>query len=357
MSSKKLKTALVLAAGNGTRLWPLTQNRPKPYLPLAGKPIIGRIVEGLREAGFEDIYVVCKESEKDMLSYVESLNANPIIQKRPTGTASAVLSAEQVIDEPFLIASGDHVMDYSIYKDIVHSWDGNNMVATKFMTDVSRFGVLSLDCGKVSKAVEKPKDVNEGFVNLGLYVVLPEVFDDLISVGVSSRGEYEFTDVLEGFSSFVTIKPWMDVAYSWQLLDAFDMLYPPDYIHIEGDAEIDKSARFEGPVYVGSNVHIGKNVVIKNSVIEENSIIEDGTIIEDSYLMPNVRVGESSKLEMSFCGTGAIVGSNVRIEPSFVESLNLNGKHCSVRRELGSLIAWNKKVADDTTLEGGSLIY
>ncbi len=377
MSNKKpIKTALILAAGNGTRLLPLTTKAmPKPYVPIAGKPLIGWIIDGLKKAGIERIFAVVNPKMGQLNDYLKAEGIELIFQKEAEGTAKAVLMAKDSIKEPFLIASGDHVMDYSIYKDLIDVWEGEDLIAVKFMKDVQRFGVIDIKCGKVVSAKEKPKDVREGFANLGIYIVNPSIFEKLSKVERSTRGEYEFTDVLKGFSAFTVLKPWLDVAYPWHLLDAFPLIMGQlepktdgkvidsdirGKVIIEEGAVVEHSV-IEGPAYIGKGAHVGPFSYIRASMVGPNSYIGTGTSVVRSYLMEHVYakhlsyIGDSVVAKSVNFGGGSIT-ANLRLDRQPVKAYAKGHFVDTGREKLGAIIGENTSIGINASLMPGVVI-
>ncbi len=371
-----IKIGLILAGGNGTRLYPITTEEvPKPLLPIAGKPIIGRIIDGLKAAGIKDIYVITRKGSEALQHYIENQGAHSIEQKEAKGTGHAVLLAKEYIDKPFLIASGDHVLDWSIYKDVVRMWKGENTVVVKYLKDVSRFGVLSLKCGKVMTAKEKPKDIKEGFANLGIYAVHEDIFAKLEKIKPSPRGEYEFTDLLPGFRALATMKEWIDIAYPWHLIDAFNITMEqlPEKregevinstlrgkVIVEKDAVID-NAVIEGPAYIGRGAHIGPFTYVNKSMVGAGSYIGTGTSVVRSYLMLRTYAKHLSYIGDSVVGKDVNFGggakvANLRFDDKTVKVMRKGKLIDTGKKKFGAIIGEKVKIGINASIMPGTVV-
>lgn len=213
--------ALVLAAGKGIRMMPLTLETPKVLLNVAGKPFLHYVLTNLREAGFkdEDIYVmVCYKKEKiEEFVNETGFNVKLIDQGEILGTGHAVLKAERWIKENFVVVMGDNLYSAS---------DINRISAVNEFCYIGAFesshpqdyGVLELDGNKLVSLDEKPENPKSNLVNTGLYKFTPEIFGVLKTLKKSSRGEYEITDAfnklaLGGKIKVIKIKDyWIDMS-------------------------------------------------------------------------------------------------------------------------------------------------
>jgi NDP-sugar pyrophosphorylase family protein len=151
-----IKNAVVMCAGSGLGLWPLTETAPKPLIRILGKSILQRIVEGLKDAGMEKIcfvtYYLEKKITKEATAICKKARVKPyfIRQKGALGTADAVKSAKRRVKGPFLVASGDHVLDVSIYRDAVNAFDGKDLVVLKRVKNPSNYGVAEVENGIIT---------------------------------------------------------------------------------------------------------------------------------------------------------------------------------------------------------------
>src|SRR5438128_5722494 len=179
--------AVIVAGGEGTRLWPLTSNQPKPMISLANRPMMEHIVRLLKEHGFDDIVVTVAFLPQAIRTYFGDGSEFGVrmvyaTEETPLGTAGSVLNARQELTERFLVISGDVLTDFDL-SEIVRFHDENKAMATiglKAMDNPLEFGiVITRDDGSIERFLEKPTwgQVFSDTINTGIYVLEPEIFD------------------------------------------------------------------------------------------------------------------------------------------------------------------------------------
>jgi bifunctional UDP-N-acetylglucosamine pyrophosphorylase/glucosamine-1-phosphate N-acetyltransferase len=354
-----IRDAVVMCAGKGLGLLPLTGTVPKPLIRINGKSMLCMTIEGLKDAGVENAYFVTNYLEEGIIGEAKAIckekGISPffIHQEKALGTADAVKSAKGKIVGPFLVASGDHVLDFSIYRDMAEAFDGESAVALKRVRNPSNYGVAEVENGRIKEMVEKPKVPKTDLANLGIYIFSQGIFREIENVVVSQRNEYEITDVLKGKKAFITGKYWLDVGLPWALLEAMDFLFSIEKrkIVIEKGADVDRDS-----VKLKGNVHIGKGCAIKNSVIGD-SCIGEGCKIENSEIKKSL-IGENNEIQSSVISHSAI-GNGIRMEDAVLES-KANAKISTKKGEKTSPGEFGSVVGDNSTIKGrilpGSLI-
>jgi dTDP-glucose pyrophosphorylase len=197
-----IRKAIVLAAGRGTRMGGLTENLPKPMLPIAGKPMLEHIVDRLRGAGIDDILVAVGYRREVIEAHFPSLNF--VTQEVVEGTAAAVkLGQDFAGREPFLLTFGDILCDAGNYSGIAEMFARRNaaaVIGVKRVDDPWQGAAVYADeSGRVSQIVEKPAPGTSAtnWNSAGLYAFAPIVFDEIDRVKKSPRGEYEITSAIE----------------------------------------------------------------------------------------------------------------------------------------------------------------
>lgn len=216
--------ALILAAGKGTRMMPLTKHKPKCLIEVNGKPFLHYVLESLDKAGIEDIYMVVGEKMSMVEEFVEEFSDDVklIIQEERLGTGHAVLQAKEHIDDNFLILMADNL--YSP-EDILKmmKYDEFTYVAGYPSDHPQDYGVLIPKNGFLKEIIEKPKKPPSNLVNVGLYKATPEIFNYLEKVEKSPRGEYELTDAITMLCDQDKVKHikldkyWIDMSIKEQL--------------------------------------------------------------------------------------------------------------------------------------------
>lgn len=335
--------AVILAAGEGTRMWPLAENRPKHLLPLAGKPLIGHIVTSVAESGISNIIVVVGYHEQEIRNALADgaeygVSIEYVRQKALTGTASALLTAyEAVGNETFLSIYGDLVVSPRAIQSVLEQANTlPRVVGIVRKQDASQYGVIELntDRSRVVGVREKPAAMvgRAGWINSGIYVLDEEVFKAIRHTSRSKRSEYELTSSLQLLikenksvgAANIQESEWLDVGRPWDLLEANQRilqnlrhsvlgnvedgatLKPP--VYVDEGALIQAGSYIEGPVYCGKETKIGPN-----SRIRQYSSLESGVVIGASCDVKNSVVMKGSKIpHLSYVGD-SIIGEDCNL--------------------------------------------
>jgi dTDP-glucose pyrophosphorylase len=203
-----LERAILLAAGRGTRLGALTADRPKPMVPMLGKPVLEHILLGLQSVGLSQFILVVGYRAEAIRAYFGdgsrwSWQISYALQPQPTGTGAAVAAARSLAPEgPFLASYGDIVTDVSHYRAIIDDYEAAPcaaVVGINSVADVSAGSAVILDGNRVIKVTEKPTPgTTDSHWNLaGANVFGPAIWPALAALRPSARGEYELTDAIE----------------------------------------------------------------------------------------------------------------------------------------------------------------
>jgi len=357
--------AVVMAGGEGSRLRPLTLNRPKPMVPMVDRPVMGHIVELLKRHQITDIVVTVQYMANVIQDHFGDgsafgVNITYSLEDRPLGTAGSVKRAQSLLQEPFLVISGDAVTDIDLTKVCAHH-QATGSIATMTLTRVPNpleFGVAICDeAGYVRQLVEKPSwgEVFSDTVNTGIYVFDPKIFDLIESDKPVDWAKHVFPRLLEssqGIAGCVVDGYWTDVGTIEEYMRATrDYLNGKvnlprigrrlsDDVWVDGDVEIAPDAMLHGPLYLGFGAKIKSGAhVIGPTVIRDYSIIDAGAIIDRSIIWRNSYVGERAELrgavvlrqcniksrallsegvvvgDQTMINAGAVIGNNVKIWP------------------------------------------
>jgi glucose-1-phosphate thymidylyltransferase len=198
--------AVVLAAGEGTRLRPLTEDKPKGMVEVDGKPILTRCFEQVAELGADEFVVVVGYRKQDIIShYGDGFDGIPVTyahQREQKGLAHALLTVEEYVDEDFMLMLGDNVFDANL-GDVVNRQQEDRADAA-FLTEevpyeeAGRYGVCDTnDYGEITDVIEKPEDPPSNLVMTGFYTFTPAIFHACHLVQPSSRGEYEISEAID----------------------------------------------------------------------------------------------------------------------------------------------------------------
>ncbi|ASI99799.1 bifunctional sugar-1-phosphate nucleotidylyltransferase/acetyltransferase [Thermococcus celer] len=383
---------VVLAAGKGERLRPLTDDRPKVMLKVANRPIIEYVLENLDPFVDEFVVVVRYEKEKLIRGLGDEFNGKPItyVDQLPgEGTAKAIESARELIDgEEFMVANGDIYFEMEGVKELLAAFrreKADAALLVKEFDDLGHFGKVEVQGNLVSAVREKPGNV-PGYANLGLYIFKPDVFEFLQKTAISERGEYEITDTInlmirkgKRVAYAIYSGYWNDVGRPWNLLELNEYLLKNKLKHdIRGIVEegativppveigegtvVRSGAYIIGPVKIGRNSRIGPNCFIRpytsigddchvgNAVEVKNSIIMDHSNAPHLNYVGDSIIGEDTNL-----GAGTIT-ANLRHDKGSVR-VEVKGKlEDSGRRKLGAIIGHNVKVGINVSIYPGRKI-
>lgn len=198
--------AIVLAAGEGTRLRPMTEDKPKGMVEVAGKPILTHCFEQLVELGADQLIVVVGYLKEEVIEhYGDEFQGVPVTythQREQNGLAHALLTAEEHVDGDFMLMLGDNIFEANL-EDVVkrHSesrTDAAFLVEEVPWEDASRYGVCDTnDYGEIVEVIEKPDDPPSNLVMTGFYTFTPAIFHACHLVQPSDRGEYELSDAVD----------------------------------------------------------------------------------------------------------------------------------------------------------------
>jgi glucose-1-phosphate thymidylyltransferase len=311
--------AIIPVAGAGTKLRPLTYTQPKPLIPVAGKPIIGFILDQLIEAGVQEFVFVLGYLSDKIHSYLEenypNIKKEYVIQKERLGLGHAIYSCNKLIseNEEVLIQLGDTILDLDVR---VFMRQKHNTLAVRKVSDPRDFGVVELDDnGMVRKLVEKPQIPKSNLAIVGLYLIrdwskLMACLEDNIQKQLTTKGEFQLTDGLEcmlsGGSRFevMEVKNWFDCGKKEILLNTNATLLGRQSEERKTHMDYEGSIIIP-PVHIGNNCRISHSIIGPNVTIGDNSQV-DNTILKDA-IIGNFTILEDVVLQRSIIGNDAIV--------------------------------------------------
>ncbi|MCU4742802.1 UTP--glucose-1-phosphate uridylyltransferase AglF [Natronoglomus mannanivorans] len=198
--------AVVLAAGEGTRLRPLTEDKPKGMVEVDGEPILTHCFDQLVDLGAEEFVVVVGYFKERIIDhYGDSYQGIPITyahQREQQGLAHALLTVEEHIDDDFMLTLGDNIFEANL-EDVVRRQREERTDAAFLVEEVpweeaSRYGVCDTNkYGEITDVVEKPDDPPSNLVMTGFYTFSPAIFPACELVQPSNRGEYEISEAID----------------------------------------------------------------------------------------------------------------------------------------------------------------
>jgi len=331
--------AVILCAGEGTRMRPLTYSKAKHLIPIANKPVIDLILQAIKDAGIREIGIVVSPGTKaSFKSYLQDgsrydLDLSYIVQQKPKGLAHAVQCAQGFVgSESFLLYLGDNLLENGV-RGLVKQFrqgDSHAVISLVEVDNPRSFGVAWLKNGEIKKVVEKPDDPSTNLAVIGTYVFDYHIFAAIEKISPSKRGELEITDAIQQLiDDGYRVVPhrvtgwWKDVGTPMDMIDAnqllLDAMIPETRmksgisLEVKGKIAQNENARVRdskliGPVIMGENVviegsvigpyvSIGNGVIIKNSKIE-NSIILEQAVITDAKSIDRSLIGRYAELRV-----------------------------------------------------------
>ena len=288
---------IVPMAGRGSRLRPHTLTTPKPLIPIAGKPIVHRLVEDIAKVINQKIDEIAfiihpdfgKHVEEELIKIAEKLGAKGTInyQNQALGTGHAIMCAKEALSGPVVVAYADTLFraDFSLNTaaDIV--------IWVKKVDDPSAFGVVQLnENNQIIDFVEKPKDFVSDLAIIGIYFFksgesLRAELQYLLDHNIQKGGEYQLTDALE------TMKQKGMVFVPGQVDEWMDCGNKP--------VTVDTNSRMLGFLLAENEKMVAHDVVLNNSEIIEPCYIGEGVVLTNSTIGPNVSLGNNSRVENS----------------------------------------------------------
>lgn len=371
--------AVIMAAGNGKRLRPLTETRPKVMLPVAGRPILHHLLLEAKKAGITEAVIIVRYMKEKIIDYFSSndvgIKLKFIEQGEDNGTGAALLCAKEEIDDTFVALAGDIVTESSVIKNVIAAHKGGITLGVKKVPNPHEYGVVELSGDKISLFEEKSKHPKSDLANLSVYCMEPTVFGELKSIGKSDRGEYELVNLFVGARAVVVDGYWRDIAYPWDLLDANEELLSrmearTEHVEnstIDGKVIMEKGARIinsyvEGIAYIGEGTVIGPNAYLRGvNSIGKNCSIGNGTTIKNSILLDKVNAKHLSYIGDSVIGENVNFGAgtqiaNYRFDGSNVNVLTERGWANSGKNKLGVFVGDNTKFGVLSCTMPGKLI-
>ena len=309
--------AIIPVAGFGTRLKPHTLTAPKVLLPVAGKPILGHILDRIRKLDISEVIFITGYMEDAIRDYVDNnfkIKAKYIQQKELLGLGHAVsLAGRHFGKEPLLIILGDTIFEADL--STLVSQD-QSAICVREVEDPSRFGVVLTENKKITRLIEKPVTPVSNLAIVGIYFIrepmkLRQALSTLIKKKHLTRNEYQLTDALQMMIEKGTqmqvfpVKGWYDCGKPETLLRTNQ--YMLDANKRKSPKQYNKNSVIIPPVFIGKNVKISKSVIGPYVSIDSNAEIE-GSVISDSLIGRQAQV-TGCLLNKSIVGNHAVVTS------------------------------------------------
>jgi UDP-N-acetylglucosamine diphosphorylase/glucosamine-1-phosphate N-acetyltransferase len=374
---------VLLAAGKGTRMRPLTEFVPKPMLPVADRPLVAHTASTAVAAGASKLVLVVGYEADSVREYFgdeyEGVPVETVTQEQQRGTADAVRAAKPALESgPFAVLNGDALYDEASLAEL---YGQAPAVGSFRVDDPTSYGVLhtTTDEQQVTGVTEKPDDPPSDLVNTGAYI-FPAAAQDWLDVGESERGELELTDVLERACGNATVTPvafdrWLDVGRPWELLEANEWKLAELDRRIEGDvhedadlrgdvvveagATVDAGVVVEGPALVREGASVGPNAYVRGAtLVGEDATIGHGVEVKNSVFSAGATAGHLSYVGDSVLGRDVNLGAgttvaNLRHDDADVQTLVKGTLTSTGRRKFGVVLGDGATTGIDTSLNAG----
>ena len=376
--------AVILAAGEGVRLQPITSTRPKHLITVGGKPILEHCLNAVKTSGIDEALIVIHYMGDVIRQYFGDgkkfgLKIEYTEQKTVLGTGNAVSMVEPYVKDDFLMVYGDLLFSAEAVKNVIDLHAKEKPVATMAVVPVGNpedYGIVELEDEKnVKRIVEKPKheEAPSNLANAGIYVFSTEIFDKIRETSASARGEWEITDAISQLSkekkTVLAVKisedGWIDIGRPWDLLEANRWaLMKMDHkvrghvengAHLIGPVSVAETARIrsgayvEGPAFIDEESDIGPNCYIRPyTSIGKKVRIGNACEIKNSIIMDKVHIGHLSYVGDSilgeYCNLGAgTITANYRLDGGTIKMMVKDRVVDSGRTKLGAVLGDNVK--------------
>lgn len=376
---------VILAAGVGSRMDPLTRTRPKVMLPVAGRPLVEHLVRRGKGAGFQRVTLVVHAFQEQAQAHfgagdVFGCRIDYVEQGEPKGTGHAVASLAGRVDGDFVLVSGDSLLsvkDMRALRDATGPTVGGHGV-----DDARPYGLLAVEDDKVTGVQEKPADKIPGIANAGAYRLDEGIVAACKALKPSLRGELELTDAITAMAedgrapALLDLPSWQEAGRPWDLLDLQASLLADLEPRMDGDvgphvettgpvviesgAQVTGHTVIEGPVFIGRDASIGPNAYLRpgtsigagchvgNSCEIKNSILQDGAAVPHLSYVGDSILGEGCNLGAGTQVANLKVNDNpVRIHWQSKEWIDTG------RRKLGAILGDGVKTGVNASLNPG----
>jgi glucose-1-phosphate thymidylyltransferase len=370
--------AVILAAGEGKRLRPLTRNRPKALIPVANNPIIDYPIQALAGCGIRDIIVVVGYRKEHVIRYLDRLDipVQIVEQKKQLGTADALVHAEPLIKDDFLVIPGDNYIDAGSITKIRYL---KNALLVREHPYPSNFGVVMMKNNEVSCIIEKPEHAPSFIVSTGIFSLSSDIFSY-----ISGNDLTDAVNAMIGHGGHLSAVPaddWQDAVYPWDLLvlniKTLSQITPGKAgtldrdTRITGTVQIGKGttigpfSSITGPVVIGENAEIGSHCCIGPNVsIGSRVKIEPFTMLKNALMMNDAAIGSHSKVMEAVIGEGSVLGDHTTVAPGIpmleIEDTLIRGRFgCVIGDQAHSdpfCIYQGAIVGNNARIKGGKMI-
>jgi UDP-N-acetylglucosamine diphosphorylase/glucosamine-1-phosphate N-acetyltransferase len=375
--------AVILAAGEGNRMRPLTYTRPKVMLSIANRPILEHLLLEVKKVGISEFILVVGYHDEQVRDYFSNgarwgVSIDYCTQRKQLGTADAVRMVEGLIDDNFLVMNGDIIVSNEDLLSLTRA--SSNTMAVVKVEDTAGLGVVEASKGRVARIYEKMEEPPSKMANAGLYLFTPDIFGAISRTPKSPRGEYEITDSLqllidrEGYISCRELGSWLDLSYPWDLLLANESLLAgiksenlgevEENVVMRGAVSVGKGtvvragSYIVGPVIIGQDCEVGPNCYIRPSTsIGDNCHVGAAVEVKNAIIMKGSKIPHHNYVGDSIIGEGCNFGAGTKVANLRLDEENITaGGIDTGRRKLGAIIGDGVKTGINSCINIGSMI-
>ncbi|WP_251344433.1 sugar phosphate nucleotidyltransferase [Haloplanus halophilus] len=361
--------AVVLAAGKGRRLWPLTENRPKPMLPVANRPILEHIFNALSQTVLSEVICVVGANRERIQNHIgntyRNIDITYVVQEPQLGTGHALLQAESHLGESFIALNGDRIIDAELIEAVIDRQQETTdpVMAITRVEAPSRYGVVELDGQTVVGLDERPHPdrTTSNYINAGVYAFGPEIFAAIRRT--DTHGEQALTDALTSYIDDRRLEAvryqgtWLDVSKPWDLLTVNSTLLGTERTPETAGRSItiDASAVVANQTVIGDDVVIHPQAAVLRGVsLGDNVSIGAGAIVENTILLSDVTLKRGAVVTDCIVGSNTTLGPNTTIEGGQTDVVLDETFHRDVI--LGALLGDNVAGGGNVTISPGTIV-
>ena len=379
---------VLLAAGQGKRLFPLTVNQPKVMVPIGNKPLLEHVLKQGIQAGISEYVIIVSTFKEQIKEYFEdgsqwNCSITYVDQGKPLGTGHAIQQIESFVSDHFLVLSGDTITSAKNIGALIKQKE--NTIGITTVSDASEYGSVSFENNHLTSIKEKTHQPASTHINTGLYHFDTSIFHALQNISTSKRQELEITDAFDWLISHETppqilpIDTWVDIGKPWDLLDAnaYILSLMKDQVchgHIEknvtleGPVFIDAETRIrsgtyiQGPVVIGKQCNIGPNCYIRPATsIHDFCHVGNASEVKNSVIFKQTNVPHQNYVGDSVIGSRCNLGSgtkiaNLRLDKKEIYVTHLGKRINTHRRKLGAIIGDDVQTGINAMINTGCII-
>ncbi len=370
---------MILAAGEGRRLGPLTDGRPKPMVPVGNRPILESVLDAAIDAGAGEVVLVvghCRERIQNHFGDGDGWGVpiSYVVQDHQLGAAHALSQVAERVDGPFVTLHGDQLVDPELVARLVDRYEATaqSTIAVVQSDRPTEYGAVDVDGERVRSVSATPTEEPPFLVNAGAYVFDEAVFAAIDAAEPRETREFGMATMLQrladdgALSAVVHRGPWRDVTHPWDLLATNAQLLherateqPPE--GVDGTAAVADDVALDGTVAVGPNasllpgtalgrnVRVGANATLANCIVMAGARIGDGAVLHDCIVGESVEIGPNVTVEggpARVVATDAVY-DDVEFGGLFADRARLRG---------GVTVAPGTVVGRDATADSGTVL-